>query len=70
MLADLYKRFFGNKDPGIPNVDVQEQEDADNDCFTLSQQTDSASGGISFTECTQVNSFYINVIIRVNYFMQ
>lgn len=56
MLADLYKRFFGKKETGAPNVDVQEpEEDADNDCFTLSQQTDSASGGISFTECTQVN---------------
>ena len=58
MLADLYKRFFGKKEPGVPNIDVHEQEeDAYNDCFTLSQQTDSASGGISFTECSQVKRF-------------
>lgn len=56
---DTYKRFFGNKNQsgfGISIVSENVDEEADNDCFTLSQKQDTDSGNIEFVEFTEVIS--------------
>lgn len=54
---DTYKRFFGNKNhggSGMSIVSENVEEEADNDCFTLSQKQDTDSGNIEFVEFTAV----------------
>lgn len=56
LLMDTYKRFFGNKNQsgfGISIVSENVDEEADNDCFTLSQKQDTDSGNIEFVEFTE-----------------
>lgn len=57
LLADTYKRFFGHKNQAGPNVSAPSEnveEEADNDCFTLSQKPDSDTGDVAFVEYTEV----------------
>lgn len=56
LLADLYKRFFGRKNTTGPVVaqELTNEDEADNDCFTLSQQQNADTGDYNFVEYSQV----------------
>ncbi len=56
-MSDLYKRFFGKRDQAVTVAappELVEEENADDNCFTLSQQQDTATGNVAFVECTEV----------------
>ena len=61
LLLDLYKRFFGHENISGPLAAEQravEEEGADNDCFTLSQQHNIDTGDYKFVEYSQVPKLF------------